>query len=93
MTERQAKKIAEAIETESRNQCIEHLGYVPETWYTGGSSHNDDRLSAYPEKRGNVWTVVVNDGCTYEEFKGTLDQVPDFVSDWLSALWGDGYAV
>jgi hypothetical protein len=81
------KKIeaAEMIEKISEEMCIEHLGYTPSTWYTGGPDHNDDRLVA----RIKDGKIIVTDGNAIEEYmdRRSEDAIRDFVSDWLHTLW------
>jgi hypothetical protein len=83
------KKIeaAEMIEEISEEMCIEHLGYTPCIWYTGGPGHNDDRLTA-TIKDGKI---IVTDGNAIEEYmdRRSEDAIRDFVSDWLHTLWAD----
>jgi hypothetical protein len=83
------KKIeaAEIIEEISEEMCIEHLGYTPCIWYTGGVAHNDDRLTATIQDG----KIIVSDGNAVEEYMGrrSEDAIRDFVSDWLHTLWAD----
>lgn len=80
------KKIeaAEMIEKISEEMCIEHLGYTPSTWYTGGSSHNDDRLVARIEDG----EIIVSDGNAVEPYTGALtgEAIREYVSGWLHTL-------
>jgi len=80
---------AEFIQDESERQCIEHLGYTPHTWYTGGSDHNDDRLTAEVDEDRDI---IVRDGNATETYTGRLtkDAIADYVSDWLENLWNQG---
>lgn len=83
------KKIeaAEIIEEISEEMCIEHLGYTPCIWFTGGPGHNDDRLTATIQDG----KIIVTDGNAIEEYMGrrSEDAIRDFVSDWLHTLWVD----
>ncbi|HZT71223.1 MAG TPA: hypothetical protein VFC10_15945 [Terriglobia bacterium] len=76
---------AKAIERVSQEVCIQHLGYTPDTWYTGGTSHNDDRLTARVTAEG----IRVSDSGTTEIYDGprTMKAVREYVADWLSMVW------
>jgi hypothetical protein len=81
------EKAAEIIEQISEKMCIEHLGYNPHTWYTGGSSHNDDRLTA----KIDDGEIIVSDGNAAEPYTGALtdEAMREFVADWLHTIWGN----
>lgn len=74
-------RIATAIEDESRRQVIDRLGYTPTTWYTGGSEHNDYRLSASVDGG----QIMVTYGSAREPYSGdgSDDNIESYVSDWL----------
>lgn len=74
-------RIAQAIEDESQRQVIGRLGYTPGTWYTGGSGHNDYRLTAAVDGG----EIMVRDGAASEPYSGdgTAEDIESYVSDWL----------
>jgi hypothetical protein len=83
-----AIKAADLIERTSERLCRSHYRMGPlDTWYFGGSSHNDDRL----------WATVGDDGlirvkCTdghYDTYEGPLEaaEVVGYVRDWLNYMW------
>ena len=79
--------LADMIEDVSARLCADHLGYTPAVWYTGGPSHNDDRLSAAVEGE----RVVVTDGQSYEmiapsDYADESD-VEGYVEGWLGTVW------
>jgi hypothetical protein len=75
---------AEMIEKISEEICIKRLGYTPRIWYTSGSSHNDDRLTAIIEDG----EIIVSDGNATETYYGDLteDAIREYVIDWLDAI-------
>lgn len=86
MTTTEHTKIAEKIEAESERQCIAHLGGHPSVWLTGGSDHNDDRLTATVSESG---AIEVTDGNAYDTYEGdgSDDDIRAYVADWLSSVW------
>jgi len=77
-------EIADEIAAASEKMCIERIGYRPPVWYTGGSSHNDDRLTAKVLSDGEIY---VSDGNATERYDGGMDGVEGYVADWLSDVW------
>jgi len=80
-------RAAEYIEARSEQQCITRMGHTPAVWYTGGSSHNDDRLVAIVDGAD----IRVSDGICTETYTGprTRRAIDAYVRDWLAALWED----
>jgi signal-transduction protein with cAMP-binding, CBS, and nucleotidyltransferase domain len=78
---------AEIIEEISEEMCIEHLGYTPCIWFTGGSSHNDDRLTATIQDG----KIIVSDGNAVEPYTGALtgEAIREYVSGWLHTVWAE----
>ena len=79
------------IEDYSEQLCIEHLGHTPSVWYTGGSSHNDDRLRAtvrLNEDEGES-CISITDGTESQYYYGYMTEqaIMIFVRDWLENLW------
>lgn len=85
-TEMDKQALCAAIERISEQQVIQRLGYHPVTWYTGGSQHNDYRLSAEVGEDGRI---KVSDTSAASEYldHASLDsderEIADYVSAWL----------
>ena len=77
---------AEMIEAISEEMCITRIGHVPHAWITGGSAHNDDRLTAHVDDDDDI---IVSDGNAVEPYRGDLTPaaIREYVSDWLHGLW------
>lgn len=74
------------IEQYSAQRNDAHYG-IRASWthYTGGGSHNDDRLRAEVADE----QIRVSDGCSYDTYRGprTVAALRRYVDDWLAALW------
>jgi hypothetical protein len=76
------------IERTSAVMCRAHYNMdFGGTWYTGGSSHNDDRLTAQINDRGEI--KVTDNGQCLETYTGELtpDAIDAYVEDWLESVW------
>jgi hypothetical protein len=85
---RAAELAAKLIESTATNLCRAHYEMGPQDeWFTGGPSHNDDRLTAEVVVDG----IKVSDGNQSEYYTGPLEDAPirDYVRDWLTDVWAN----
>ena len=85
MTTHEACKMIEEV---SEKLCLDHYAMRSgDGWYTGGPSHNDDRLAA----RLVGDSIEVTDGNAVETYDGSReeDAIRAYVTDWLADLWAD----
>ena len=83
--------IVQAIEDASEEACLRHLGYTPDTWSTGGSAHNDDRLLAAYSRASD--TIEITDGVAYMSFPrshcATLAEWRKLAAELTARAWED----
>ena len=77
------QEICTAIAAESERQVIKRLGEGPGTWLTGGSQHNDYRLSAEIDDDGSIMVSDTSGGLESYRDEADMGNVQDFVTDWL----------
>lgn len=77
------QETCDAIAAESERQVIERLGEDPAAWLTGGSQHNDYRLSAEIDDDGSIMVSDTSGGLESYRDEADMGNVRDFVTDWL----------